>query len=116
MRATSSVPRWRRRLAAIAWRYPTADEVACRRAGGRRDFNARRRLAREARRARLADLVAVTWPRFLGRGWQSWAARQFDVDRATVCRDVDAILSDISPPGLVLSHGVLRALAEPLPG
>jgi hypothetical protein len=51
----------------------------------------------------------------LDRGWQAWAARQLDVDRATICRDVDAILAEISPPGLRLSHGLLRALAEPLP-
>ncbi|MGE4056657.1 MAG: hypothetical protein AB7F99_17850, partial [Vicinamibacterales bacterium] len=70
------------------------------RAGGRRRYNAERQRVREERRDQLAALVVETWPRFMtDRGWQSWAARQLGVSRASVCRDVDAIIQAESGGG-----------------
>jgi hypothetical protein len=51
-------------------------------------------------------LIVDTWPRLITeRGWQTATARALDVDRATICRDVDAILSNLG-----LSYFALRAL------
>jgi hypothetical protein len=36
---------------------------------------------------------------FIERGWQTRAARELGVDRATICRDVDALLGQISGTG-----------------
>lgn len=54
---------------------------------------------------------------FIERGWQTRAARALGVDRATVCRDVDAILGEIFGTGtrvgefeLRITCRVLRAL------
>ena len=95
------------------WAKHAATDVAHRRAGGRRRYNAARQRERELRRDRLSALAVETWPRFMtDRGWQAWAARQLGVSRATLCRDVDAILAEqFGRRGtFCITHRLLRAL------
>ena len=42
---------------------------------------------------------------FVERGWQSNAARALGVDRATVCRDLDALLGEMFGAGKVEALG-----------
>src|SRR3954471_13174231 len=89
------------------WRSPVADSVAARRAGGRRRRNAEQQLAKAIRRHRLLGMMHdPTNPLgFIERGWQSSAARTLGVDRATICRDVDALLGEIFGSGKVAGTG-----------
>ena len=78
------------------WRLPVVTDGAHRRAGGRRRYNAHRRRSAELRRERVLALMAMTAPRFMTeRGWQARTARELGVSRATVCRDVDALLAEM---------------------
>ena len=102
------------------WSQPTTADVAYRRAGGRRRRNAEQQLARAIRRHRLLDMMHD--PNnplgFVERGWQTKAARTLCVDRATVCRDLDALLGEMFGAGKIVGMGfelritcrVLRAL------
>src|SRR4051794_29038643 len=89
------------------WSQPTTADVAYRRAGGRRRRNAEQQLAKAIRRHRLLGLMND--PRkplgFVERGWQARVARTLDVDRATVCRDVDALLSEMFGTGGLVGTG-----------
>jgi hypothetical protein len=77
----------------IDWqRDVTADEAA-RRAGGRRRYNAERRLRAFLRLRKVADVLFATqeWrPRGFIR--QAALARQLGVSRSTVCRDVHKLI------------------------
>ena len=78
------------------WRLPVPAAGAARRAGGRRRYNAERRRAADTRRDLVLTLMAATGPRFMTeRGWQARTARELGVSRATVCRDVDALLAEL---------------------
>src|SRR4051812_28239867 len=83
------------------WSWHVADSVAFRRVGGRRRRNAEQQFAKAIRRHRLLDMMHnPTNPLgFIERGWQTRAARELDVDRATVCRDVNALLSEMFGTG-----------------
>lgn len=110
-RRNLSLSRWR-------WGWRVADDVAHRRAGGRRRRNAEQTAARIARRERVLALMYD--PKkplgFIARGWQTRVARDLGVDRATICRDVDALLREMFEPvqfgGLrfVVTCRFLRAL------
>src|SRR4051794_40536014 len=102
------------------WGQPTSADIAYRRAGGRRCRNAEQQLAKAIRRHRLLGMMHnPTNPLgFIERGWQTRAARELGVDRATICRDVDALFLEIFGPGKIAGTGyeiritcrVLRAL------
>ena len=79
------------------WTSHTTDSIAYRRAGGRRRRNAEQQLAKVIRRHRLLDMMySPTNPLgFVERGWQTRAARDLGVDRATICRDLDAMLGEM---------------------
>jgi hypothetical protein len=83
------------------WSQPATADVAYRRAGGRRRRNAQQQLAKAIRRHRLLGMMYdPTNPLgFIERGWQTRAARTLGVDRATVCRDVDALLLELFGDG-----------------
>src|SRR5215208_5646806 len=87
---------WERHL----WGQPTTPDVVSRRAGGRRRRNAEQQRARFARRQRVVGMMHdPTNPLgFIERGWQSRTARELGVGRATICRDVDAVLADLFGP------------------
>src|SRR3954453_1869315 len=89
------------------WGQPTTADIAARRAGGRRHRNAEQQLAKAIRRHRLLDMMHdPTNPLgFIERGWQTRTARELGVDRATICRDMDAILGEIFGTGKVSSMG-----------
>lgn len=64
-------------------------DTRCRFAGGRRRYNAERRIRRELRRKQVADLLLkFGW----FRGIQTKIARELDVSRSVVSRDVRALL------------------------
>jgi hypothetical protein len=88
------------------WAQPVSDDIAARRAGGRRRRNADQQLARAVRRYRVEQMMVETWPALMtDRGWQAETARALGVDRATVCRDVDAILEPLG-----ITYRLIRAL------
>jgi hypothetical protein len=78
------------------WSAPVPDAVAFRRAGGRRKYNAMRRLQRDQRRHRVCQLY---WQLLAGRlpgipkewGLATIIARLLGVSRATICRDLQAL-------------------------
>lgn len=71
------------------WRLQDWESV-CRRAGGRRRYNATRQVRARVRR----ESVARLWLAGKGRrGWQARAARQLGVSPATISRDFDAMLA-----------------------
>jgi hypothetical protein len=67
----------------------TWDET-CRRAGGRRRYNARRKAAKFVRRARVLVRL-MDFPRPLPWGTQERLAAEFGVSPATIARDMRAI-------------------------
>ena len=72
------------------WNATTSWAEVCRRAGGRRRYNAGRRFLRNVRRAEIFGRIA-------GKPWQSiWGlqaalARALGVSRSTICRDLRAM-------------------------
>src|SRR4051812_21058895 len=89
------------------WSWHVADSVAARRAGGRRRRNAEQQLAKAIRRHRLLGMMHdPTNPLgFIERGWQTRAAWELNVNRATICRDVDALLGAIFGTGKAAGTG-----------
>lgn len=73
------------------WRAPVSDDEAAHRAGGRRRYNAARRVQAWARRRQVADLLNKYG--LLEYGTQARIADELGVSRATVHRDVRAILA-----------------------
>jgi hypothetical protein len=84
------------------WSQPTTPDVAYQRAGGRRRRNAEQQLAKAIRRNRLLGIMydPANPLGFVQRGWQTRAARTLGVDRATVCRDLDALVGEIFGNGM----------------
>src|SRR5215216_6262365 len=89
------------------WGQPTSTDIAHRRAGGRRRRNAEQQLAKAIRRHRLLDMMYDPQQplRFIERGWQTRAACELGVDRATICRDLDAMLGEMFGTGKVACLG-----------
>ena len=89
------------------WSQPTTADIAYRRSGGRRRRNAEQQLAKAVRRHRLLDMMydPSNPLGFIERGWQTRTAQTLGVDRATVCRDVDALLGDMFGTGEVAGTG-----------
>ena len=71
------------------WGTPTDFGTVCRRAGGRRRYNARRRAEKQWRRAQIIALVPYdrrgVW------GVQALLAERFGVSKSTISRDFEAI-------------------------
>jgi hypothetical protein len=74
------------------WSAPVSDEVAAARAAGRRHYNAVRHLQAELRRGQVLELLMEHG--FFSRGIQRRIARHLGVSRATICKDVRAILEE----------------------
>ena len=74
---------------------------------GQRRRNAEQQLAKAIRRHRnLGMRYDLTNPLgFVERGWQTRAAKTLGVDRATICRDLDALLSEMFGDGKVAGTG-----------
>lgn len=68
----------------------TWDQV-CRRAGGRRKYNALRQMDAQLRRAEVARLLIDEGFHLRHRGAQARVARRLHVSEATISRDVRAI-------------------------
>jgi len=95
------------------WSLAVPADGAHRRAGGRRRYNADRRRAAELRREQVLAQMAASGSRFMTeRGWQARTARELGVSRATVCRDVDALLAELFGSGgpFRITFRLLRAL------
>jgi hypothetical protein len=71
------------------WSAPVSDDVAARRAGGRRRYNARRAFFAVFRQARVAKLLCKAPP--LAHGAQAMIARALGVHRSTITRDVQRL-------------------------
>lgn len=68
------------------WGTPTDFDVVCKRAAGRRRYNAERQAEANER---YKQVKAVIWsPDGRKRGTQAELARAFGVHRSTICRDV----------------------------
>ncbi len=66
------------------WSNATSKQIAYRRAGGRRRYNATRQFMATIRLGMLVQIIKeldFCW------GWQSEAARRLGVNRSTICRD-----------------------------
>jgi hypothetical protein len=68
------------------WSAPTDFDLVCRRAAGRRRYNAKRQA--EARERFKIVLAATFPPEGRKRGTQAQLARELGVHPATICRDV----------------------------
>ena len=79
------------------WSRNTRWDEVCRRASGRRRYNAVRRLHAELRRNAIIKRAweLGTWLR--ERGFQAALARQFGVNRSTISRDVKQLERDMAP-------------------
>ena len=73
----------------MSWTAPTDFTTVCRRAGGRRRYNAQRAAARQQRLAEVSRLLHVLG--LPGRGRGAWIAGILGVSRATICRDLAEI-------------------------
>jgi hypothetical protein len=71
------------------WTSPASWDVVCRRSAGRRRYHAVRRLRRDLRRERVAELLLRYG---LGRGVQARIARELGVHRSVITKDVQALL------------------------
>ena len=78
----------------VAWSRPVSFEEACRRAGGRRRYNAVRQFKALLRRQRVVELL-LRWG--MRRGVQSRIAVELGVHRSTVSKDVAALLPEHPP-------------------
>ncbi len=78
------------------WSAPTTPDVAARRAGGRRRYNAWRQQKAQHRRTILSHLLSVKG-RLFEKGIQARLARELGVSRSTLCRDIRALLHDGQP-------------------
>jgi hypothetical protein len=76
---------------ATAWSQTIDTGAAYRRASGRRHYNAVRRFHRERRRAEVARLLICKGALFR-RGLQTELARELNVSRSTICRDLAYLL------------------------
>lgn len=72
----------------MSWSAPTSKTEAYCRAGGRRAYNARRRQAKQQRRAWIICRLAGV-PHFWGL--QKRLAAEFGVSKSTISRDFEAI-------------------------
>ena len=68
------------------WSAPTDFESVCRRAAGRRRYNAKRRAEARERYKIVVEAIMPTNGR--KRGSQAQLARALGVSRSTICRDV----------------------------
>jgi hypothetical protein len=73
------------------WAERTDWDTVCRRAGGRRGYNARRRFLALYRRRRLLDLALKHDLSLFDHGAQAELARRLGVHRSTVHRDLRAL-------------------------
>ena len=71
-----------------SWGAETGWETVCRRASGRRHYNATRQLQAKLRRAEVERLWVEAGCTY---GAQARIARQLDVSEATISRDIQAI-------------------------
>ncbi len=74
------------------WSADTNWDEVCRRASGRRHFNAMRQLRAECRRDALIERALESVSCVTERGFQAAQARKFGVHRSTICRDMKLLL------------------------
>ena len=74
------------------WSEYVSFDATCRRAGGRRHYNAGRQLQVLLRRNQVAKLFGVYG---FEHGAQAAIARQLGVHRSTICRDISALLAQV---------------------
>jgi hypothetical protein len=81
------------------WGAPTDFDTVCRRAAGRRRYNASRALRRLVRRWKVSELV---WKYLRQYGWfrgiKARVARELGVHRGTISRDWRALCDDDDDP------------------
>lgn len=75
---------------------PTSDwETICRRASGRRRYNAVRQVQASVRRHKVAELL-WNYPSIFAYGLQADIARKLGVSPSTICRDIQKILDELN--------------------
>src|SRR5687768_223362 len=74
-----------------AWNQHTSFDAVCRRAGGRRHYNAVRRLKRDQRLNRVVELIGTYG--LVKHGARARIARESGVHKSTITRDLQAILA-----------------------
>jgi hypothetical protein len=72
----------------IEWTKPVSRDEASRRANGRAGYNHLRKLRADLRRVNVAKKLIEYG---IGRGVQSQIGYELEADRATICRDIDAL-------------------------
>lgn len=77
-----------------SWSHPTDWDTVCRRASGRRSYNAIRQIQALVRRRRLVDLLVSQRAMLTAHGVQAKLARTLGVHRSTICRDIAALLAE----------------------
>lgn len=70
----------------MSWSAKTDFDVVCKRAAGRRRYNAKRRAEARERYLQVVEAIMPTGGR--ERGTQAQLARALGVHRSTICRDV----------------------------
>jgi DNA-binding CsgD family transcriptional regulator len=98
-----------------AWRRPAAWETVCRRASGRRRYNARRKLNAAMRRHEVERLLVAEGLGLFTWGTQAEIARCLGVHRSTVSRDMRRFLGELSPREFRLTYRLLQCLGRPFP-
>ncbi len=98
-----------------AWHRPTSWESVCRRASGRRRYNAWRKLKAAMRQREVERWLAAKGAGLFAWGTQAEIARCLGVHRSTVGRDIGRILSELSPPQFELTYSLLQCIGRDLP-
>lgn len=76
------------------WNNEVSHDEMCRRASGRRQYNAVRQFRAELRRREIIDLTIRRGLVPFTHGMQSRLAEHFGVSRSTICRDLARIRED----------------------
>jgi hypothetical protein len=79
----------------VNWSAPTTPAIVARRAGGRRKYNALRKLRAELRRRGLVAALHATGQSLMARGTAGWWARRAGIADTTARRDLAALLAQL---------------------
>lgn len=81
----------------MGWSNYQNPDIVSRRAGGRRRINAERKARAQKRRDEIKELIGGNFlllGSYLGRGLETKLAEYFGVNRSTICRDKEALLTE----------------------
>lgn len=99
----------------ILWSEKACNREAFHRAGGRRRYNAMRKLGASARQIMLLKMCGNGYFRlFIERGFQAEMARELGVSKATISRDISLIRSVYTPlcRNLIPGHLIIPTVEQ----